>query len=123
MKSHPERSVISLFLSLQSINGPALAVVQRNEAYGSSIQSILICLEHSFWLSQQDFNPSGAFIKAWNIYLKTHRAMIDQKLDEYLKSKDSHDWFTVKHCPSEEELDECREIVLNNLLPHPKISI
>jgi hypothetical protein len=37
-------------------------------------------------------------------------------LDGYMRSNHSNDWFTIKHCPSEEECAECGNIVLKNLL-------
>ena len=78
--------------------------------------AILICLEHSFWIAQQGFNPDDGFMKAWKFYLNTQRALVDQELDDYLRSKGSYDWFTMKYCPSEQEYAECRKIVFNNLL-------
>jgi len=53
---------------------------------------------------------------AWKNYLKIQRALVDQELDNYLRSKDTNDWFTMKYRPSEEECVECRKIILNNLL-------
>jgi len=73
------------------------------------------CLSWTFFLDCPARLQSG-FTKAWIIYLKTQHALVDQKLDDYLRSKGSNDWFTMKHCPSEEECAECRKIVLNNLL-------
>jgi len=78
--------------------------------------AILICLEHSFWIVQQGFNFNDGFNKAWKFYLKVQHVLIDQELDNYLRSKGSNDWFTMKYRPSEEECAECRKIVLNNLL-------
>jgi len=78
--------------------------------------AILICLEHSFWIFQQGSDLIGCFIKAWESYLKTRHALVDQELDNFLRSKGSKDWFTMKHCPSDKELAECRKIALNNLL-------
>jgi len=86
--------------------------------YGSSplYAAILVCLEHSFWIVQQGSKASDAFIKAWESYLKTRRALVDQEVVDYLMSKGSDDWFTTKHSPSDEELAECRKIVFYNLL-------
>jgi len=78
--------------------------------------AILICLEHSFWIVQQGSDPFGGFIKAWESYLETRRALVDRELDDYLRSKGSDDWFTLKYLPSDEELAECRAIAFNNLL-------
>jgi len=78
--------------------------------------AILVCLEHSFWIAQQGSNSNDGFSKAWQFYLKTQCALVDQALDNYLGSMDSNDWFTMKHRPSEEECAECRKIVFNNLL-------
>ena len=78
--------------------------------------AILVCLEHSFWIAQQGFNPSDAFTKAWKFYLKTQHALVNQELDDYLRLKGINDWFTIQHHPSDEEYAECRKIVLNNLL-------
>jgi hypothetical protein len=75
-----------------------------------------VCLEHSFWIVQQGSDPAGGFIKAWESYLKTRRALVDRELDDYLGSKGSDDWFNTKHDPSDEEFAEYRKIVLNNLL-------
>jgi len=78
--------------------------------------AILICLEHSFWFVKQGSNASDGFIKAWKFYLKTQCALVDQELNNYLRSIGSNDWFTMKYSPSEEECAECRKIVFNNLL-------
>ena len=78
--------------------------------------AILVCLEHSFWIVQQGSNVSNAFIEAWKFYLKTRRALVDQELEDYLRSKGSDDWFTTNHYPSDEELAECRKLVFNYLL-------
>ena len=78
--------------------------------------AILICLEHSFWIAQQASSSNDGFIKPWKYYLKTQRALVDEELDNYLRSTGSNDWFTMKYSPSEKECAECREIVLNNLL-------
>ena len=80
------------------------------------LAAILVCLEHSFWIVQQGSKPSDGFIKAWENYLKTKRALVDREVDDYLRSKASADWFTMKHIPSDEEFTEIREIVFNNLL-------
>ena len=81
--------------------------------------AILVCLEHSFWIVQQCSNPTDGFIKAWDIYLKTRRALVDREVDNYLRSKDGGDWFIFKHRASEEECAEFKDIVLNNLLCKP----
>jgi hypothetical protein len=78
--------------------------------------AILVCLEHSFWTIQQGSNPSDGFTKAWTLYIKTQCALVDQELDDYLRSKSSNDWFTTQYYPSEAECAECRKIVFNNLL-------
>jgi len=78
--------------------------------------AILVCLEHSFWTAQQGSNLNDGFTKAWNNYLKIQYALVDQEVNDYLRSKNSNDWFTMKYCPSEEECVECRKIILNNLL-------
>jgi len=78
--------------------------------------AILICLEHSYWITQPGSDPSNGFTKAWTFYLKTKCALVNQEVDDYLRSKDSKDWFTTKYCPSEAECAECRKIVFNNLL-------
>ena len=78
--------------------------------------AILVCLEHSFWIVQKGSNSKHSFTKAWNIYLQTQHALVDQALDDYLRLKGSNDWFTIKHYPSEEERAEYVQIVLNNLL-------
>ena len=78
--------------------------------------AILICLEHSFWMVQQGSNPFNGFINAFDMYFKTQCAVVDQQLNDYLRSKDSQDWFITKHSPSKEELAECQQIVFNNLL-------
>src|ERR1700692_2223994 len=71
--------------------------------------AILVCLEHSFWITQQGSNSSDAFTKAWNLYLK-------QQSEDDLRSKESDDWFTMKHVASEEECAEFRKLVLDNRL-------
>lgn len=78
--------------------------------------AILICLEHSFWITQQGSNPHDGFTKAWISYLETQCALVNQELNDYLRSKGSNDWFTTQYYPSEVECAECRKIVLNNLL-------
>jgi len=78
--------------------------------------AILICLEHSFWMVQHGSSSLNGFINGLDIYLKNQHALVDQQLDGYLKSKDSHDWFTIKHHPSQEECTEIQKIVFNNLL-------
>ena len=78
--------------------------------------AILICLEHSFWIVQQGSNFNDSFTKAWEVYLKTQCALVNQEVDNYLRSIGSNDWFTMKHNPSEEECAKCRKIVFNNLL-------
>ena len=80
------------------------------------LTAILICLEHSFWIAQQGSSFNDAFIKAWKFYLNTQHVLVNQELNNYLKSKGSNDWFTIKHHPSEQECAECRKIVLNHLL-------
>ena len=65
---------------------------------------------------QQGSNSLNAFINAFDMYLKNQRAVVDKQLDDYLRSKGSQDWFTMKHEPSAEECAECQQIVLNNLL-------
>jgi hypothetical protein len=75
-----------------------------------------VCLEHSFWIEQQGFNSHDAFTLAWQFYNETQCALVAQELDDYLRSKGSNDWFTVKYLPSEEECVECRKIILDNLL-------
>ena len=77
--------------------------------------AIVICLEHSFWIKQGS-SSSDNFIMAWEIYLKTQRALVDEAVDNYLRSKGSNDWFTIKYLPSEEERAEIVKIVFNNLL-------
>ena len=78
--------------------------------------AILVCLEHSFWIAQQGSNPSDDFNQAWIFYLNTQHALVNQELDDYLRSKGCDDWFTIQYHPSAEECDECRKIVFNNLL-------
>jgi len=82
----------------------------------ATLTAILVCFEHSFWIAQQGSNSNDAFIKAWKIYLNTQHVLVDQELNNYLKSKGSNDWFTIKHYPSEQECAECRKIVFNHLL-------
>ncbi|KAF8240078.1 hypothetical protein L208DRAFT_1352970, partial [Tricholoma matsutake] len=81
-----------------------------------SFIAILVCLEHSFWIAQQGFNFTDGFTKAWKLYTQTQCALVNQELDNYLRSKSSKDWFTIQYSPSEEECFQCRQIVLNNLL-------
>jgi len=103
-------------------NVHGLVDAQFNVPSLHSFIAILVCLEHSFWFVQQGSNSNDAFTKAWKFYLETQDALVDQDLDNYLKSKDTNDWFTMKHFLSEEECSECKKIVLNNLLSHPKTS-
>jgi len=85
--------------------------------------AILICLEHSFWLTQQGSSPTVSFTEAWDTYLKDKRVLVDQRLENYLTLKHRNDWFTIKHSPSDNECTEFQKIVLDNLLSHPKHSI
>ena len=78
--------------------------------------AILVCLEHSFWLTHQGSSPFEGFTEAFNIYLKDKHALLGQKLKAYLMSKKSNDWFIMKFCPSQNELADLRNIVLDNLL-------
>jgi len=82
----------------------------------SAWTAILVCLEHSFWSTLQGSNPSDGFVRAWKIYLKTQCALVNQRLNDYLRSKGSNDWFTTQHYPSEAECDDYRTIILNSLL-------
>lgn len=78
--------------------------------------AILICLEHSFWLTQQGSSPTNAFTEAFDTYLKDKQMLLDQRLEEYLALKQSDDWFTIRHSPSDDECAEFQKIVLDNLL-------
>ena len=78
--------------------------------------AVLICLEHSFWLIQQGSSPIDGFTKALDIYIEDKHVLIDQRLRNYLMLKKSKDWFTIKHCPSNDECTEFQKIVLDNLL-------
>jgi len=98
------------FIGLTSPNLPLIY------GYSPLYAAVLVCVEHSFWIVQQGSNPSDAFIEAWESYLKTRRALVDQELEDYLRSKGSDDWFTREHSPSDEERAECRKIVFNTLL-------
>jgi len=85
--------------------------------------AILICLEHSFWLTQNGSRPVEAFIKTFHAYIQEARAILDQKLEDYLKSKQSKDWFRTKYHPSPNECTEFRKIIFDNLLPRPNPSL
>ena len=78
--------------------------------------AILVCLEHSFWIVQQGSHPIDGFTKAWKFYIETQYALVDQKLDEYLKSRGHNDWITMQYVPSKEERVEYTKIVLDSLL-------
>jgi len=78
--------------------------------------AILICLEHSFWLTRQGSSPSKGFTEALDTYLTDKRALLDQKLQDYLASKGSNDWLTMGYCPTDDECAEVQKIVLDNLL-------
>ena len=78
--------------------------------------AILICLEHSFWLTQQGSSPIKGFSEALDTYLNEKHALLDQRLEEYLTSTGSNDWLTTKYCPTDDECAEFRKIVLDNLL-------
>ena len=77
--------------------------------------AILICLEHSFWLTQQGTSPTQAFTTAFDTYIKDKHLLLNQILADYLMLKRSDDWFTIKHCPSYDEYTEFRKIVFDNL--------
>ena len=83
--------------------------------------ALLVCLEHSFWITKKGSNPSDAFAKAWSFYFETQSALVNQELHDYLKSNSHKDWFTTYHHPSVEEWAKCKEIIFNNLLckSHP----
>ena len=79
--------------------------------------AILVCLEHSFWLAHQGSSPIEGFTEAFNIYLKDKHAVLHQKLNTYIMSKGTLNWFNIyKFCPSQDELAELRNIVFDNLL-------
>ena len=78
--------------------------------------AILICLEHSFWLSQQGSSPTEAFTEALNTYLKDKHALLGQQLEAYLTLNGSNDWFTTNYHPTRDECAKFRMIVLDNLL-------
>jgi len=78
--------------------------------------AILICLEHSFWLTQEGSSPTKGFTEALDTYLKDNRALLDERLDDYLTSKGSNDWFITNYHPTHNECAEFRKIVLDNLL-------
>jgi len=78
--------------------------------------AILICLEHSFWLTQQGSSPTEGFVAALDIYLRDKHVLLDQRVEDYLMSKGINDWFTTKHKPSDDERLEFKIIVLDNLL-------
>ena len=78
--------------------------------------AILICFEHSFWLTQQGSSPTQAFTEALDIYLKDKHMLVDQTLEEYFILKESSDWFTTKYSPSDDECMEFQKIVFDNLL-------
>ena len=84
---------------------------------------MLICLEHSFWLTQQGSSPTQAFTAALDTYLQARRMVVDQRLEDYLMLKESSDWIITKHRPSYDECTEFQKIVLDNLLckanPYP----
>ena len=77
---------------------------------------MLICLEHSFWLTQQGSSPTQAFIAALDIYLQDRRMLVDQTLEDYLMLKESSDWIITKYRPSYDECTEFQKIVFDNLL-------
>ena len=83
--------------------------------------ALLVCLEHSFWITKKGSNPSDAFAEAWSFYFETQSALVNQELHDYLKSNSHKDWFTTYHHPSVEEWAKCKEIIFNNLLckSHP----
>jgi len=77
--------------------------------------AIPICLEHSFWPTQQSSSSAEAFMEAFDIYLKDKHMLLDQRLKEYLAVKGSDDWFIIKHSPSDDECAEFWKIVFDNL--------
>lgn len=78
--------------------------------------AILICLEHSFWLTRQGSSPTEAFTQAFDTYVKDKRALVDQKLAAYWTSNGSDDWVTANRRPSAHERTEFLKIVHDNLL-------
>ena len=78
--------------------------------------AVLICLEHSFWLTRQGSYPVKAFTEAFDTYVKDKRALVDQTLAAYWMSKGSDDWITTKRRPSADERTEFLKIVHDNLL-------
>ena len=81
-----------------------------------SCLAILICLEHSFWLTQDGSYSTDGFIKALDTYIEEKHALLDQRLRDYLTLKQSDDWFIMKHHPSPNECAEFRKIIFENLL-------
>ncbi|KAG5651692.1 hypothetical protein H0H81_007804 [Sphagnurus paluster] len=77
---------------------------------------ILICIEHSFWLAQKPSSPTEGFIKALDTFMKEQPGLLDKTLKEYLKLKQSNDWFATKHHPSLNECADFRKIIFDNLL-------
>jgi len=78
--------------------------------------AILICHEHSFWLTQQGSSPTKGFTEAFDIYLADKRVLLDQSLEDYLALKGNNDWLTTKYSATRNECAEFRKIVLDNLL-------
>ncbi|KAF8149519.1 hypothetical protein B0H34DRAFT_734139, partial [Crassisporium funariophilum] len=77
---------------------------------------IVICLEHSFWLAQKASTPLQGFIKALDTFSKKKPVLLHTTLKDYLESKHSDDWFTIKHRPSLIECADIRKIIFDNLL-------
>ncbi|KAF8168418.1 hypothetical protein B0H34DRAFT_685373 [Crassisporium funariophilum] len=80
---------------------------------------IVICLEHSFWLAQKASTPLQGFIKALDTVFQKKPVVLHTTLKDYLKSKESDDWFTIKHHPSPIECADIRKIIFDNLLCRP----
>ena len=78
--------------------------------------AILICLENSFWHMQHGSNVVASFTMAWHNYLAIQQAILNQQLDNYLRSKGSEDWVTRTHKVSKEQSMEYTDIILANLL-------
>ncbi|KAF8240110.1 hypothetical protein L208DRAFT_1374412 [Tricholoma matsutake] len=73
----------------------------QDKKIGADDVDIIGCLVHAQF--QQGSNFTDGFTKAWKLYTQTQCALVNQELDNYLRSKSSKDWFTIQYSPSEED--------------------
>ena len=75
----------------------------------ATLTAIIICLENSFWHTQQGSTLEDGFQKAWNSYLA-------MEMDKHFISQWPNDQFTIKSFQSEADLTKFVNVILANRL-------